>query len=127
MNERLVRAAYAVLLLPCLALVSSTADATANTNPNETRDSRPHDPLEPRVDTAESRTLYTLGQLISRTLDGFALTAEELRVVRLGLEDGVLGKPPKVDLSGLPARSCLKSPLRRAFLLPVCRAPLVSG
>jgi hypothetical protein len=44
-------------------------------------------------------TLYTLGQLISRTLERFSLTPEELAVVQQGLEDGVLGRPPKVDLA----------------------------
>lgn len=99
MNDRLLRAACAALLLPCLALAASTADATSNATTTQTRESRPQDPLEPMLNSPESRTLYTLGQLISRTLDGFALTAEELRFVRQGLEDGVLGKPPKVDLA----------------------------
>ena len=44
-------------------------------------------------------TLYTLGQLISRTLERFTLTPEELAVVQQGLEDGVLGRPSKVDLA----------------------------
>lgn len=44
-------------------------------------------------------TLYTLGQLISRTLERFTLTPDELAVVQQGLEDGVLGRPPKVDLA----------------------------
>ena len=99
MNYRLVRASCAALLLPYLALAASPADATSNTLSTQARESRPQDPLEPSLHSPESRTLYTLGQLISRTLDGFALTAEELRFVRQGLEDGVLGKPPKVDLA----------------------------
>lgn len=44
-------------------------------------------------------TLYTLGQLISRTLERFALTPAELAIVQQGLEDGVLGRPSKVDLA----------------------------
>ena len=103
MNYRLVRAACAALFLPCVALAASTADATTSSTSTQAsaqaRESRPQDPLEPALHSPESRTLYTLGQLISRTLDGFALTAEELRFVRQGLEDGVLGKPPKVDLA----------------------------
>lgn len=50
----------------------------------------------PQVDGPK---LYTLGQLISRTLERFTLTPEELAVVQQGLEDGVLGRPPKVDLA----------------------------
>lgn len=49
--------------------------------------------------TAEARTLYTLGQLISRTLDAFALSEQELVWVQAGLADGVSGATPKVDLS----------------------------
>lgn len=49
--------------------------------------------------TAEARTLYTLGQLISRTLEAFALSDQELDWVQAGLTDGVTGAPPKVDLS----------------------------
>ena len=103
MNYRLVRAACAALFLPCVALAASTADATTSSTSTQAsaqaRESRPQDPLEPALHSPESRTLYTLGQLISRTLDGFALTSEELRFVRQGLEDGVLGNPPKVDLA----------------------------
>ena len=99
MNYRLVRAACAALFLPCVALAASTADATTTSTSTQAKESRPQDPLEPALNSPESRTLYTLGQLISRTLDGFALTTEELRFVRQGLEDGVLGKPPKVDLA----------------------------
>lgn len=64
---------------------------------------------------AEARSLYTLGQLISRTLDGFALSEAELAYVKSGLDDGVLGRTPKVDLAaeagGLPA---LQETRRRA-------------
>lgn len=47
----------------------------------------------------ESQTLYTLGQLISRTLEGFDLSDEDLKHVQAGLEDGVLGRPTRVDLA----------------------------
>ena len=49
--------------------------------------------------SAEARTLYTLGQLISRTLEAFALTERELEWVKSGLTDGVTGTIPKVDLA----------------------------
>lgn len=48
-------------------------------------------------DTA--KTLYTLGQLVSRSLASFSLTPAELEQVRAGLEDGVLGRQSRVDLS----------------------------
>lgn len=48
-------------------------------------------------DTA--KTLYTLGQLVSRSLASFSLSAAELEQVRAGLEDGVLGRQSRVDLA----------------------------
>ena len=44
------------------------------------------------------RTLYALGLVISRNLAGFKLSAAELAVVEQGMADGVLGRPPKVDI-----------------------------
>lgn len=49
--------------------------------------------------TSEARTLYTLGQLISRTLEAFSLSPQELEWVKSGLDDGVLRRMPKVDLA----------------------------
>ena len=66
--------------------------------------------------TDEAPTLYTLGQLISRTLEDFALTPEELAVVRQGLEDGVLGRPSKVDLAAeAPKLHALQAARREAI------------
>lgn len=53
-------------------------------------------------DTA--KTLYTLGQLVSRSLSSFALSAAELEQVRAGLEDGVLGRQSRVDLASYAPR-----------------------
>ncbi|MFM7624941.1 MAG: FKBP-type peptidyl-prolyl cis-trans isomerase, partial [Gammaproteobacteria bacterium] len=53
----------------------------------------------PAASPDDGPTLYTLGQLISRTLERFTLTPEELAMVQQGIEDGVLGRPPKVDLA----------------------------
>lgn len=47
----------------------------------------------------DSNALYTLGQLISRTLETFDLSAEDLQHVQAGLEDGVLGRSSRVDLT----------------------------
>lgn len=49
--------------------------------------------------TDDSQTLYTLGQLISRTLEAFDLSDADLKHVQAGLEDGVLGRPSQVDLA----------------------------
>ena len=46
----------------------------------------------------EQKTLYALGLVIARNLAGFELTAADLETVKAGINDGVLHKPPKVDL-----------------------------
>lgn len=48
--------------------------------------------------TETDKTLYTLGTLISRNLESFQLTAEELEMVKRGLTDGVTKKPAEVEL-----------------------------
>ena len=63
---------------------------------------------------ADARTLYTLGQLISRTLESFALTPEELKYVGMGLEDGVLQREPQVDLAAEAPRLHEMQAARRA-------------
>ncbi|MEP7244047.1 MAG: FKBP-type peptidyl-prolyl cis-trans isomerase [Gammaproteobacteria bacterium] len=53
---------------------------------------------KPALTTEDDKTLYALGQLISKNLDVFALTPKELELVKSGLEDGVNGKPSSVDI-----------------------------
>lgn len=48
--------------------------------------------------TDTDKTLYTLGTLISRNLESFQLTPEELEMVKRGLTDGVTKKPLEVEL-----------------------------
>lgn len=48
--------------------------------------------------TEDEKTLYALGVIMSQNLGPFALSAEELEAVKMGLSDGVLGNEPKVDL-----------------------------
>jgi FKBP-type peptidyl-prolyl cis-trans isomerase FkpA len=52
----------------------------------------------PKLTTEEDKTLYALGQVISKNLDAFQLTPQELAIVQAGLEDGVTGKPAAVDV-----------------------------
>lgn len=47
--------------------------------------------------TDEQKTLYTIGQTVSRQLAVFSLTPEELQYVLLGLTDGQAGKAPAFD------------------------------
>ena len=74
--------------------------------------SEPHS--SPPLPDADARTLYTLGQLISRTLESFALTPDELKYVGMGLEDGVLQREPKVDLAAEAPRLHELQSARRA-------------
>lgn len=53
----------------------------------------------PALTAPDDPALYTLGQLISRTLAGFALDERELAIVVDGLGDGVRGRAPRVDLA----------------------------
>ncbi|MEY2626026.1 MAG: FKBP-type peptidyl-prolyl cis-trans isomerase FkpA [Pseudomonadota bacterium] len=98
---------FATLAVCWAALFVSVASAGTSAT-NERRASSPDSPAslssspsnaDDQPPSAEARTLYTLGQLISRTLDTFALTSEELAWVKAGLEDGVLKRDPKVDLA----------------------------
>jgi len=52
---------------------------------------------EAKPATEDDKTLYSLGVLISKNLDVFALTPKELAMVQSGLEDGVLNKKLAAD------------------------------
>jgi FKBP-type peptidyl-prolyl cis-trans isomerase FkpA len=53
-------------------------------------------PAKPVTD--EEKTLYSLGVLLSRNLEAFELTPQEIELVKAGLEDGALGKPEQVEV-----------------------------
>lgn len=82
-----------------LALWSGTSLAGGLAAPSTTNSGEPSAIAQEELPTADARTLYTLGQLISRTLEGFSLTPQELAWVKSGLDDGVLRRSPKVDLA----------------------------
>jgi FKBP-type peptidyl-prolyl cis-trans isomerase len=77
MTVRLVPAAL------CLGLLSLPAFAAA--------------PATPAPTTEDDKTLYTIGTILSRSLEGFHLTPKELELVKAGLADGVAGTAAKVD------------------------------
>jgi FKBP-type peptidyl-prolyl cis-trans isomerase FkpA len=52
----------------------------------------------PKLATEEDKTFYALGQIISKNLDAFQLTPQELEIVKSGIEDGVTGKTAAVDI-----------------------------
>ena len=51
----------------------------------------------PKLVTDDDKTLYALGVLMSKNLEAFELTPQEVELVKAGLEDGTLGKPTQVD------------------------------
>jgi len=55
----------------------------------------------PKLVTDDDKTLYALGVLMSRNLEGFSFSQQEIELVKSGLEDGALGKPTQVDAEKL--------------------------
>ena len=53
---------------------------------------------EPKLETEDQKTIYALGLALSRNVDSYNLTPEEVEILKLGLTDGVLKKEPKVKL-----------------------------
>ena len=52
---------------------------------------------KPRPMTEEEKTLYAVGLVFARQLSAFDLTRAELKRVKQGLNDGIAGRPPRVD------------------------------
>src|SRR5439155_23516647 len=52
----------------------------------------------PKIETDEQKTLYTLGLLLGRNIKPFALTPEELAIVKSGLTDAVTDAKPQVEI-----------------------------
>jgi len=85
--------------------------------------------------TEESKTIYALGLAISRKLEPFNLTAQELDWVKAGLDDGVLNRKKQVDLEQLgpkindlaktrgEATAAIEKEKGRAFLEKAAAAP----
>jgi FKBP-type peptidyl-prolyl cis-trans isomerase FkpA len=52
----------------------------------------------PKLETEDQKTLYALGLLVGRNVKPFALTPEELEVVKAGIADAATGAKPQVEL-----------------------------
>jgi FKBP-type peptidyl-prolyl cis-trans isomerase FkpA len=50
------------------------------------------------LQTEDQKTFYALGAALGRNIGVFKLTSSELKFVRMGLEDSVLGRKSQVDL-----------------------------
>jgi FKBP-type peptidyl-prolyl cis-trans isomerase FkpA len=53
----------------------------------------------PKLDTEDQKTLYALGLLLGTNIKPFALTPDELAIVKAGLGDAVTNAKPQVDLN----------------------------
>jgi FKBP-type peptidyl-prolyl cis-trans isomerase len=53
---------------------------------------------DPEIKTDDDKTFYALGLVLANQLGAFKMTANELELVKAGLTDGTLKKPPKVEL-----------------------------
>src|SRR5205809_7959635 len=53
----------------------------------------------PKLDTEDQKTLYALGLLLGNNIKPFALTPDELAIVKAGLNDGATDAKPQVDLT----------------------------
>ena len=52
----------------------------------------------PEPTTEEQKTLYALGLAVNQSLSNFSLSEAEFEIVKSGITDGFLKRPPKVDL-----------------------------
>lgn len=53
---------------------------------------------DPALETEDAKTIYALGLSMSRAVTTLGLSEAELEILQQGLQDGALGKEPKVDL-----------------------------
>lgn len=58
-----------------------------------------------KLKTEEQKTLYGVGLVIARQLAVFNLTPRELKLVKRGISDGVLGRKPRVDFAEYSKKS----------------------
>ena len=52
---------------------------------------------DPKLDTDDQKTFYTMGYTLKGSLDRFAIRPDELEVLIAGLRDAMAGTPAKVD------------------------------
>lgn len=86
-----MRSYFPALLLPVLMLGIAACKPKAE-------EAAQAKPAQAAVMTESDKTLYALGALISRNLESFQLTPQELDAVKRGLTDGVEKKKLEVEL-----------------------------
>jgi FKBP-type peptidyl-prolyl cis-trans isomerase FkpA len=78
---------HLVVLFFCLGSLTACAQSSGTGSPQP-----------PKLETEEQKTLYALGLLLGRNIKPFALSPEELAIVRAGLSDAATDATPQVDL-----------------------------
>jgi len=75
-----------LMILLCFGLVTACVQSSVNGASAQ------------KLDTDDQKTLYTLGLLLGRNINPFALKPEELAIVTAGLSDAVNNAKPQVDI-----------------------------
>jgi FKBP-type peptidyl-prolyl cis-trans isomerase FkpA/FKBP-type peptidyl-prolyl cis-trans isomerase FklB len=82
----MIRTSWATALL-YTALLAFTGQVMAETSSGK----------QPKTET--DKTLYAIGMMLAANMADFNLTEDEMAMVSAGLQDGVLGAEPKVDVA----------------------------
>jgi FKBP-type peptidyl-prolyl cis-trans isomerase FkpA len=95
--KRALTAALSCIALTCIALGGAFSGPVLGQDPNAS-DAAPKKPVAaPKTMSDEQKTLYELGVLLSRNLDGFSLTDAEFAKVSQGFADGYRHKADTKD------------------------------
>jgi FKBP-type peptidyl-prolyl cis-trans isomerase FkpA/FKBP-type peptidyl-prolyl cis-trans isomerase FklB len=78
----------------------------------------------PEPTTDEQKTLYALGLAVNQSLSNFSLSEAEFEIVKSGITDGFLKRPPKVDLQAFGLKI---SQLQEARALVIAEAEKKAG
>jgi FKBP-type peptidyl-prolyl cis-trans isomerase FkpA/FKBP-type peptidyl-prolyl cis-trans isomerase FklB len=78
----------------------------------------------PEPTTDEQKTLYALGLAVNQSLSNFSLSEAEFEIVKSGITDGFLKRPPKVDLQAFGLKI---SELQQARALVIAEAEKKAG
>jgi FKBP-type peptidyl-prolyl cis-trans isomerase FkpA len=78
----------------------------------------------PEPTTEEQKTLYALGLAVNQSLSNFSLSEAEFELVKSGITDGFLKRPPKVDLQAFGLKI---SELQQARALVIAEAEKKAG
>ena len=73
----------------------------------------------PEPSTDEQKALYALGLAVNQSLSNFNLSEAEFEIVKSGITDGFLKRPPKVDLKAFGTKI---SELQQARALVIAEA-----